>query len=311
MVEVERPNGVVDVPGEPRKSRFGQFACACGAIEVASDDHRIGSARRVRRDGSCLIPAYGRGSAIWRLEVDGIHAHDLAASTHGRDDRDAPHFAHAVKVRQIVAEALKDSVDAPVAVIQKLARDIEIQVAGPILEHSPLLTDEDLLEIISHGPIRGALTAIANRRQLSDKLSDGVAAAALANTGAESNSVRKLLQNKSAQIREDTLDRILDQAGRLRVYFRTPNWEDFVHLAFSEIRHYGSDNLQIVRRLRAMIDNLVAMLPGHRHAALDEQRRLLDRAIEARFKEPEQLALARIPDSQGLGGHSGYDRGRL
>ena len=40
----------------------------------------------------------------------------------------------AVKVRQIVAEALKDSVDAPVAVIQKLARDIEIQVAGPILE---------------------------------------------------------------------------------------------------------------------------------------------------------------------------------
>ncbi len=127
---------------------------------------------------------------------------------------------HAVKVRQIVAEALKDSVDAPVAVIQKLARDIEIQVAGPILEHSPLLTDEDLLEIISHGPIRGALTAIANRRQLSDKLSDGVAVAALADPGTESNSVRKLLQNKSAQIREDTLDRILDQAGKM------PAWHE-------------------------------------------------------------------------------------
>ena len=126
----------------------------------------------------------------------------------------------AVKVRQIVAEALKDSVDAPVAVIQKLARDIEIQVAGPILEYSPLLTDEDLLEIIAHGPIRGALTAIAKRRQLSDKLSDGVAVAALADPGAESNSVRKLLQNKSAQIREDTLDRILDQAGKV------PTWHE-------------------------------------------------------------------------------------
>ncbi len=80
---------------------------------------------------------------------------------------------HAVKVRQIVAEALKDSVDAPLPVIRKLARDIEIQVAGPILEHSPLLTDEDLLEIIAAGPIRGALNAIAKRRQLSDKLSDG------------------------------------------------------------------------------------------------------------------------------------------
>jgi hypothetical protein len=124
---------------------------------------------------------------------------------------------HAVRVRQIVAEALKDSVHAPIAVIQKLARDIEIQVAGPILEHSPLLTDEDLLEIISAGPIRGALIAIAKRRQLSDKLSDGVAIAALADP-AESNSVRRLLQNHSAQIREETLDRILDQASRIPVW---------------------------------------------------------------------------------------------
>ena len=126
----------------------------------------------------------------------------------------------AVKVRQIVAEALKDSVHAPLAVIQKLARDMEIQVAGPILEHSPLLTDEDLLEIIAAGPIRGALNAIAKRRQLSDTLSDGVAIAALANPGVESNSVRRLLQNQSAQIREDTLDRILDQASRV------PAWHE-------------------------------------------------------------------------------------
>jgi uncharacterized protein (DUF2336 family) len=127
---------------------------------------------------------------------------------------------HAVKVRQVVAEALKDSVQAPLAVIQKLARDIEIQVAGPILEYSPLLTDEDLLEIIAAGPIRGALNAIAKRRQLSDKLSDGVAVAALANPGVESNTVRRLLQNQSAQIREETLDCILDQAGRV------PAWHE-------------------------------------------------------------------------------------
>ena len=125
----------------------------------------------------------------------------------------------AVKVRQVVAEALKDSVDAPVAVIQKLARDIEIKVAGPILECSPVLTDEDLLEIIAAGPVRGALTAIAQRRRLSEALSDGLANAALADP-AESTTMRKLLQNKSAQIREDTLDRILDQAGH------TPAWHE-------------------------------------------------------------------------------------
>lgn len=123
----------------------------------------------------------------------------------------------AAKVRQVIAEALKDTVDAPIAVIRKLARDIEIQVSGPILEHSPLLSDEDLLEIISEGPVRGALTAIAKRRQLTGEVSDAVATAALANP-AEASSVHKLLQNHSAQIREDTLDRILDQAARIPVW---------------------------------------------------------------------------------------------
>jgi uncharacterized protein (DUF2336 family) len=119
----------------------------------------------------------------------------------------------AVKVRQIVAEALKESVHAPPGVIRKLARDIEIQVAGPILEHSPLLTDEDLLEIISGRPITGALTAIAKRRALAGKVSDAVVKVAMADAQ-ESTTVKKLLENGSAQIREDTLDRILDHAPK-------------------------------------------------------------------------------------------------
>lgn len=100
-------------------------------------------------------------------------------------------------------------------------------------------------------------------------------------------------------------DEILDQSGQLRVVFRTPNWEDFVHLAFSEIRSCGSNNLQIVRRLRAMIENLIQTLPEHRHPALLQGLDLLDREIEKNFAYKEELALARIADSQGLGGHSG------
>jgi uncharacterized membrane protein len=101
------------------------------------------------------------------------------------------------------------------------------------------------------------------------------------------------------------IDEILDEAGQLRVIFRTPNWEDFVHLAFSEIRSCGSNNLQIVRRLRAMIDNLVQTLPAQCHSPLQQQLSLLDREIERHFAYPEELALARIGDSQGLGGRSG------
>ena len=100
-------------------------------------------------------------------------------------------------------------------------------------------------------------------------------------------------------------DEILNESGQLRVVFRTPNWEDFVHLAFSEIRGCGSNNLQIVRRLRAMIENLVQTLPAHRHTALQQELGLLDREIEKNFTYPEDLALAQIADAQGLGGHSG------
>ena len=101
-------------------------------------------------------------------------------------------------------------------------------------------------------------------------------------------------------------DHIFDRTEQLRVVFKTPDWEDFVHLAFTEIRCYGSGNLQIVRRMRAMIENLLRTLPGHRHASLQQQLSLLDREIEAKFKYPEELALARISDSQGLGGRSDY-----
>jgi uncharacterized membrane protein len=101
-------------------------------------------------------------------------------------------------------------------------------------------------------------------------------------------------------------DELLDQSGQLRVIFRTPNWDDFVHLAFSEIRNCGSNNLQIVRRMRAMIENLVQTLPPNRREALLRQLSLLDREVERIFTYPEELALARVADAQGLGGHSGH-----
>jgi uncharacterized membrane protein len=99
-------------------------------------------------------------------------------------------------------------------------------------------------------------------------------------------------------------DEIADAAGRLRVILRTPNWEDFVHLAFNEIRTCGSNSMQVVRRLRAMVENLMQTLPAHRHPALHQELSLLDRDIERQFSYPEDRALARVADTQGLGGHS-------
>jgi uncharacterized membrane protein len=98
---------------------------------------------------------------------------------------------------------------------------------------------------------------------------------------------------------------IRDGRGQPRLIFRTPNWEDFVHIGCTEIRACGASSVQIARRLRAMLDNLIATLPPHRHPALEQERRRLDQAIEGLYPIPEDLALARVPDTQGLGGSSG------
>ena len=96
-------------------------------------------------------------------------------------------------------------------------------------------------------------------------------------------------------------EHIKDASGQLRVVWRTPNWEDFVNLAVAEIRFYGAENVQMARRLRATLENLIQTLPEHRHPALRQELDLLDRAIDRLYAFPEDAAIARVADSQGLG----------
>ena len=103
-------------------------------------------------------------------------------------------------------------------------------------------------------------------------------------------------------LRQLSGEEYLDAAGVVRLIFRTPNWEDFVHLSCIEIRLCGAGSVQIARRLRSMLEVLMQTLPPHRHAELRQQLELLDRSIEPRYSFPEDRAIARIPDPQGLGG---------
>lgn len=112
----------------------------------------------------------------------------------------------ATEVRGILAEALKDLPNAPHGVINRLARDVELSVCAPVLQHSPILTEEDLTDIIMKGPVRGAMTAIATRQNVTASVADAIA------RSDDEAAVTALLGNPSAQIREETLDRILDQA---------------------------------------------------------------------------------------------------
>ena len=95
---------------------------------------------------------------------------------------------------------------------------------------------------------------------------------------------------------------IPDQTGTPRVIFRTPNWDDYVHMATNEIRACGASSVQIARRMREMLENLLDTLPAHRHPPVAAEIALLDRAIDAAYPFPEDRALARVADVQGMGG---------
>jgi uncharacterized membrane protein len=97
-------------------------------------------------------------------------------------------------------------------------------------------------------------------------------------------------------------ERVRDQEGKIRLVYRTPDWEDFVRLAVTEIRQYGGTSIQIARRLRAMLENLIQTLPEERTVLLHQELALVHRAAERFFAEPEDRALAEVSDSQGVGG---------
>jgi len=118
------------------------------------------------------------------------------------------------RIRQILSEALKDVAHAPPEVIRRLARDAELVVAGPILRFSPVLTDEDLLEIIGAGPIPGALAAISRRAGINTQVCDAIAATD------DAEAIAVLLGNPLAQIREETLDRLVHRAADIEAWHR-------------------------------------------------------------------------------------------
>ena len=117
--------------------------------------------------------------------------------------------------------------------------------------------------------------------------------------------IHHLLRNVGSRHLDN--ERVRDAAGRVRLVYRTPAWEDFVQLAVTEIRHFGSQSIQVSRRLRAMLENLIQTLPDERAPLLTRELSLLHRSAERFFPEPEDRALAEISDSQGVGSKCGHD----
>jgi uncharacterized membrane protein len=90
--------------------------------------------------------------------------------------------------------------------------------------------------------------------------------------------------------------------GELRLVLPRPDWAAYVQLAIEEIRHAGAGEIQVVRRLRHLLLDLLSLVPAHRRPPLERQLARLDAAVARGLAEPEDGLEARRPGRQGHAG---------
>src|ERR1700709_1398655 len=110
-------------------------------------------------------------------------------------------------VRQAMAEVFSRSADAPAAIVQALSLH-QASVALPVLEHSPLLIDADLVDIIATGNSE-MQCAIARRIDL-----PAAVCAAIAEVGTPAAAL-ELIENPYAELAPFSWDRIVERHGHL------------------------------------------------------------------------------------------------
>ena len=110
-------------------------------------------------------------------------------------------------VRQAMADVFARSTEAPAAIVQALSLD-QPSVALAVLEHSPLLIDADLVDLIATGN-DATQCAIARRVNLPASV-----CAAIAEVGTASAAL-ELIENAYAELAPFSWDRIVERHGHL------------------------------------------------------------------------------------------------
>jgi uncharacterized membrane protein len=115
----------------------------------------------------------------------------------------------------------------------------------------------------------------------------------------------------------DHIGEVLDLIGRTDLEERTKpasgdtpaavvvvarRWDDFVTLGLTEIREFGSTSVQIMRRLRALLEELLETVRLEHRAALEEELRRLDATVAAAWRDSVDFDRATGADGQGIGG---------
>ena len=73
-------------------------------------------------------------------------------------------------------------------------------------------------------------------------------------------------------------------------------------LGLTEIREYGATSVQVVRRLRALLEELLETVRPEHRGAVEEELRRLDATVADAWRDSVDLDRASRADRQGIGG---------
>jgi uncharacterized membrane protein len=97
---------------------------------------------------------------------------------------------------------------------------------------------------------------------------------------------------------------VRDDQGAVRFVRRVPSWEDFLNLALVETHQFGVGSVQVMRRMRALLDDLRETVPAFRQPEIDAELTLVKAAAKRSFPDIGDQLSADSADRQGLGSHN-------
>ena len=116
-----------------------------------------------------------------------------------------------VRVRAALSRALSGTAEAPRPLIRRLATDGEEQVATPVVEYSPVLTEDDLKDLLAGNPPEWLIAAVARREYVPGSIADLIVDDHEARP-ARTRPVADLVKNPGAKIGSTAMTRIMAAA---------------------------------------------------------------------------------------------------
>jgi len=236
----------------------------------------------------------------------------VAASTLPEDFRRLPrtqtlvHHGRPSSVQAVDVSALVDSATASGGIIEML-----VAVGDTVMERMPLLQVFGASQTINERELHNGIELGDERTFEQDpkyaiRLLVDIAIRALSPAiNDPTTAVQALDQIEDLLLhlglRQLEIGAFHDRNGKLRLVIPFPSWDDLLRLSFGEICSCGATSVQVMRRMNALVNDLIPSVPEERRPALRHWNDRLKAVIARSFVDGEERAEASEEDRQGLG----------